>query len=225
MQAEVIRLARAVKAWQRRDPARARLPVLWVFSDPARLPDPLATLARLPPGLCGLVLRDMPAAQAAVVARAARARRVAVVLAGAGAVEGARTGGGVAGYLGCGEHWRGGRRGSPGGGPGRLPSPRLRTASAHNRVELRRALLAGVDLVFLSPLRPTASHPGAAALGPLRWSALARCCKLPVAALGGVAGRALPAAAAGFGVIAPFDARAGGPLAGIGTGPMLPFRS
>ena len=44
------------------------------------------------------------------------------------------------------------------------------------------------DLVLLSPLFPTASHPGAPALGPLRWQAAARRLGgVPVVALGGVA--------------------------------------
>ena len=45
------------------------------------------------------------------------------------------------------------------------------------------------DLVaFLSPAFPTASHPGAPDLGPLRWQAMARAARLPVAALGGLDG-------------------------------------
>jgi thiamine-phosphate pyrophosphorylase len=61
------------------------------------------------------------------------------------------------------------------------------------------------DLVFLSPLFPTASHPGAPALGPLRWQAAAR--RLgprAVAALGGIGQATLarvPAGAAGIAAI------------------------
>jgi thiamine-phosphate pyrophosphorylase len=42
------------------------------------------------------------------------------------------------------------------------------------------------DCLFLSPLFPTASHPGAPALGALRWVGLARGLSAPCIALGGV---------------------------------------
>jgi thiamine-phosphate pyrophosphorylase len=41
-------------------------------------------------------------------------------------------------------------------------------------------------MVFLSPLFPTRSHPGAGALGRIGFAALARQAKAPVIALGGV---------------------------------------
>jgi thiamine-phosphate pyrophosphorylase len=49
-----------------------------------------------------------------------------------------------------------------------------------------RARRLGVDCLFLSPLFPTQSHPGAPALGPLRWAALARGLPVPCMALGGI---------------------------------------
>jgi thiamine-phosphate pyrophosphorylase len=45
---------------------------------------------------------------------------------------------------------------------------------------------AGADFVFLSPVFPTRSHPGAAALGPIRFGLLARGTHVPVIALGGM---------------------------------------
>ena len=62
------------------------------------------------------------------------------------------------------------------------------TSSAHNYADLVRGRRAGAALAFLSPVFPTLSHPGAAALGPMRWSLLARATSRPVAALGGVDG-------------------------------------
>ncbi len=42
------------------------------------------------------------------------------------------------------------------------------------------------DCLFLSPLFPTQSHPGAPALGPLSWATLARGLPAPCLALGGI---------------------------------------
>lgn len=62
----------------------------------------------------------------------------------------------------------------------------LHSAPVHDRRELDLAVRAGADVVLLSPLFPTRSHPGAAALGPARFAALARLSPLPVIALGGI---------------------------------------
>jgi len=63
--------------------------------------------------------------------------------------------------------------------------PLIRTAPAHNRGELvaagRRA-----DLILLSPVFPTRSHPGAPVLGSVRFAHLARTANRPVIALGGM---------------------------------------
>jgi thiamine-phosphate pyrophosphorylase len=66
------------------------------------------------------------------------------------------------------------------------PGRGLRTASAHNLREIRAAERAGAHLIFLSPVYPTRSHPGAPALGPRRFALLAHQSKLPVIALGGM---------------------------------------
>jgi thiamine-phosphate pyrophosphorylase len=63
----------------------------------------------------------------------------------------------------------------------------LITAAAHSRPALLRAARLGAHAALLSPVFPTSSHPGAAALGALRFAALAMRCPLPVYALGGIA--------------------------------------
>jgi thiamine-phosphate pyrophosphorylase len=62
----------------------------------------------------------------------------------------------------------------------------LRSASVHDLSELRRAEAEGADLVFVSPVFPTRSHPGAGTLGVQGFEALARMARPPVIALGGV---------------------------------------
>ncbi len=168
--------ARAVK--RRGPPGRNPLPVLWLFTDAGRLPDPLPAIARLPLGLAAVVFRhDGVAGRAALglaVARLCRARRLALVVAGD-----AR----LAASLRAGVHLREGRW------PGWPRAPGLRTASAHDAAGLRRAARAGAGIVFLSPAFPTASHPDRPALGAVRWASLARTAGPPVYALGGMAGR------------------------------------
>lgn len=62
--------------------------------------------------------------------------------------------------------------------------PRL--ATAHSLREIARANRTGTDAVLLSPVFPTRSHPGAKALGPLRFRLLAARAAMPVIALGGM---------------------------------------
>jgi thiamine-phosphate pyrophosphorylase len=162
------------------------LPVLWLFTDAVRLPDPMAAVALLPKGLCGVVLRHDGMAPAVRLAALCKARRLALVVAGD-----AR----LAARFHAGVHLRGGRTG--------LVKVRgLVTASAHNQVELRRARRAGANIVFLSPAFATASHPGAPSLGAARWAKLAGA--EGAYALGGVDGktiRALGRRALGVGAI------------------------
>jgi thiamine-phosphate pyrophosphorylase len=190
MDGKLIAWARAVKA--RGSRLGRTLPPLWIFSDRDRLPDPRGVLGGLPKGLCGVVLRPGGADCAGLarsLARLCRQRRFAMVVAGAPR---------LAGQVGAGRHLSRGR-------PGLGGSAGLWTASAHGRVELVRAWRLGVDAVFLSPVFPTASHPGSAALGVVRWAALVRTARVPVLALGGITAataRQLPRrACAGVGVI------------------------
>jgi len=165
-------------AWGRAAASRERrFPTLWLFTDSKRLPDPRPSVARLPRGRAGVVFRhdDHPdrATLGRDLARICRARRLVLVVAGDVrlAVE-----------LRAGVHLRGGRW----PGPLRVNGPV--TSSAHNLTDLRRSASAGANVAFLAPVFATRSHPGAASLGPVRWSALARIATIPVAALGGVDG-------------------------------------
>lgn len=72
------------------------------------------------------------------------------------------------------------------GSHGRGRGGGLRTAPAHDLREIRAAERAGAAALFLSPVFPTRSHPGAPALGPERFALLARRTTLPVIALGGL---------------------------------------
>jgi thiamine-phosphate pyrophosphorylase len=202
MDRKLVAWARAVKARHRWRGGKPALPPLWLFTDADRLPDPCPAIARLPAGLAGVVLRPDGtwAARRSLglqVARLCRARRLHLVVAGD-----AR----LAALLRAGIHLRGGnRRGALADGCGVARRCGLPvTSSAHSRTELVRARRAGADAVFLSPVFPTRSHPGAPALGTVRWAALARNAGLPALALGGVSeqtARRLPPVCQGAGAI------------------------
>ena len=174
MDQRLVAWARAVKSRNRTRPDPA-LPPLWLFTDPARGAG-LAAIAALPRGLCGVVFRHDADPDRATLLRAAarlcRVRRLPLSVAGPGPLP-----------PGTGRHLRGGTLPAA-----TRPAP-WSTASAHSRADLVRAHRAGVRCIFLSPAFPTASHPGARELGPLRWSALARHAACPVAGLGGLTGR------------------------------------
>ncbi|MDX8238194.1 thiamine phosphate synthase [Acinetobacter pittii] len=59
-------------------------------------------------------------------------------------------------------------------------------AACHDAVSLKQAQQIGCDAVFISPVKTTATHPEAVALGWERFSELARNSQIPVFALGGV---------------------------------------
>lgn len=63
------------------------------------------------------------------------------------------------------------------------------THPVHHRREAVAALRAGAALIFVSPLYPTRSHPGAAALGTRRAVAIARDLPVERIALGGMTAR------------------------------------
>jgi thiamine-phosphate pyrophosphorylase len=163
----------------------ASVPRLWLLSDPARLPDPLPLLPRLPRG-AAVLLRGAPPALAAAVAHRARARGLLLVLAGEGRGALALRAG-----LHLPEHrvtrhlfpfllmrrhaWRQARP--------------LLSLAVHGRAGVARARRVRADVALVSPVFPTASHPGAPALGPLRWAALARALPCPAVALGGLSAR------------------------------------
>ena len=172
---------------------RSSLPRLLLFSDPHRLPDPSDAVRRLPPG-AGVVARGVAPARLAALAATARQRRLVLLVGGDGR---------AALRFRAGLHVPD-RRPTTGLLPFLIArqssSDRQRPplfAAAHGWRGIVRARRLRADAVVLSPVFPTASHPGAAALGPLRWALLARRAGRPAVALGGVRGgnaRRLPAA-------------------------------
>lgn len=66
------------------------------------------------------------------------------------------------------------------------PRMPLCAASCHNAEHLTRAAALGLDFAVVSPVLPTASHPGQPGMGWTRFAQLARACPLPVYALGGM---------------------------------------
>ena len=149
--------------------ARQPLPRLWLMTDERQGERLLGAVARLPEG-AGIVFRHYSLPEVArrdlfdsVLAMAPGP----VLLAGPAALALA---------------W--GADGSHGRGPGRG----LRSAPVHDHSEIRAAERAGADLLFLSPVFATGSHPGARPLGLARFAWLARRTPLPVIALGGMNG-------------------------------------
>ena len=149
------------------------LPQTWLVSDARNDAALERALAQLPRG-SGFIFRHhhLPPAQRRArfdqLARLARARGHLVVLAGSAAQ--ARTWGADGAY------------GSPqllARGP-----DILRLTSVHSLRELACAHRA--DLVALSPVFATRTHPGAIPLGPLRFRLLATRSPVPVIALGGM---------------------------------------
>ncbi len=165
----------------------SRLPRLFLMTDAARGGDPVAAASRLPParvrgcgpGWAAVVLRHdgVPGRErlAAQLARLCRSRGLCFLVARDGRLAlrfraGLHLADGMRPPL-C---WR--RRGG------------LLTVAAHGPRALRRAKALHADLALLSPLFPTLSHPGAPALGPVRFASLVGRAGLAVAALGGLAG-------------------------------------
>ena len=66
------------------------------------------------------------------------------------------------------------------------PAPHRRLATAHDLREIGRANRFGAEAVLLSPVHATRSHPGALALGRVKFLLLARRTRMPVIALGGM---------------------------------------
>jgi thiamine-phosphate pyrophosphorylase len=159
----------------RHPPLPDALPDIWLVSDEridAQLP---AALARLPRG-SGFIFRHYGLAPAERRARfrslAAIARRFGHRVILSGTPQEALQWGADGVY----------------GPPGRLTGGPaiLRLATAHSLRELARANRSRADLVLLSPVFATRSHPGASVLGPVRFRLIARCARMPVVALGGM---------------------------------------
>jgi thiamine-phosphate pyrophosphorylase len=143
---------------------RQPLPRLWLMTDERQGEGLWEALERLPKG-GGVVFRHYSLAPGERRELFGRLRKVArrrglFLLAGG------------AGLRGDGVH----------GGRGRG----FRSASAHGLAELKTAERSGAKLVFLSPAFATRSHPGARALGAVRFGLIARQARIPVIALGGM---------------------------------------
>ena len=67
-----------------------------------------------------------------------------------------------------------------------LPKPFIIAASCHNATEVQHANAIQADLITLSPVLPTPSHPNAPPLGWTRFRELATLANMPVFALGGL---------------------------------------
>ncbi|EJL33848.1 thiamine phosphate synthase [Novosphingobium sp. AP12] len=153
------------------------IPLLWLVSDARNDAVIERVLPRLPPG-SGLIYRHYhlpPAERRARFDRlAGAARRFGHVVVLSGDARTARRWGADGAY----------------GAAERLTAwPQvLRLATAHTLRELAKAQRAGADAVLLSPVFPTASHPGGKALGPVRFRLIAAHAQIPVIALGGMTG-------------------------------------
>jgi thiamine-phosphate pyrophosphorylase len=160
---------------------RSRLPVLIALTDHERAADPAAALNALPRGTaliwrCYGVLPGRT--RVSELSRIARARGILLLIAGDGR---AALRVGVEGL-----HFpERSLRGGLGVNHGRL----LLTAAAHSEAAIIRAARARIDAVLISPVFTTKSHPGAPALGVVRFARLSRLATslgLGVIALGGV---------------------------------------
>jgi len=153
--------------------SRHPLPRLWLMTDERMGEGLWRALERMPRG-SGVIFRhyQTPGRRALFerVRIAARRRRLVLLLAG--------TPREAVGWRADGAHGR-----SP---HVRAARPLVRTAPAHHARELVRAR---ANAVFLSPAFATSSHPGARALGPLRFGLLARRADAPLIALGGMDAR------------------------------------
>lgn len=72
---------------------------------------------------------------------------------------------------------------------GRHGGPRPLSAPAHDRRQAIAAARAGARFLFVSPVYPTRSHPGARALGPMKAARIARGLGASTIALGGMDAR------------------------------------
>lgn len=163
--------------------SRSAVPGIWLMTDErVKEADLLRAVRRLPFG-AGVILRhhSWPGRKRRLlleqIRAASRGRRVLVLLAGKP---------GRAARWGA-DGWHGLAR--SGGEKSGRSRGLLHSASAHDLAEVRAAQRGGADLVFVSPLFATRSHPGVKPLGVYRFAAIARRSRVPVMALGGVSPR------------------------------------
>lgn len=151
----------------RRHPA---LPRLWLLTDERQGEALWDALRRLPRG-SGVIVRhySLPAQDREALFRRIRRSAPGLVLAWSGAASQAERLRADAVY---------------GADPRRTRLPRL--YPVHGRAEIVAADRAGASLLLLSPVFPTRTHPGARALGPLRFGKLTKTTRTPIIALGGM---------------------------------------
>lgn len=164
-------------------PPAGTLPPRLLMTDWARVAEPATDIARLKPG-DAVIVRDYGrperAAHARALKRLCRQRRLLLLVAADARLARAIGADGLhlPESLVSAPGWR------------RLKRPGwLVTAAAHSGAAIARAFSHGADAVLVSPVFPTASHPGGRALGLLRFARLARASRLPVYALGGISAR------------------------------------
>ncbi len=152
------------------------------MTDDVRLPDPRPAIVGLPPG-SAVVFRHYESQDRRALAKEllilCRRRKILLLIAGDRdmALEIGADGIHLPEYL---------TRRSRGLWNRNARSQWLVTAAAHSRAAIGRAARAGADAAIVSPVFPTASHPGAPSIGPVRFAAWARSSPIPVYALGGV---------------------------------------
>lgn len=180
------RLQRTARTLGRRRNGGKALPVLWLFTDPARTPDPASLARRLPRG-SGIVFRAFgtDGAEATGLALAAVARRRGLILL-VGADEALAVRIGAQGL-----HL-----------PERLATSAVRlrarrptwliTAAAHSARALARAGALRLDAAFVSVAFESRSPSAEPAMGPVRLARLVSQAATPVIALGGVNARTAP---------------------------------
>lgn len=153
------------------------LPRLWLMTDERMGDALLPAIAALPRG-AGIVFRHYSLARHERrvlfdrVRRAARRKRLMLMLAGP---------------PGLARQW--GADGFHGRHGGVWKSRLIHTAPAHDATELHVAIARGADLIFISPVHATRSHPGQKPLGRVGFALLARQSPRPVIALGGMSVR------------------------------------
>lgn len=157
---------------------------MWFLTDEMRTQDVAAVVRTLPRG-AGVILRHYDAPNRATLARTlallCRARGLTFVVAADWRLAASVGADGLhlpeytarAGLSSGARIWRRQRRG-------------LLTVAAHGPRGLARAFALAADAALLSPVFPTRSHPGRAALGLTRAAGLVRSARVDVLALGGM---------------------------------------
>lgn len=152
------------------------LPRIWLMTDERMGAMLLPAIRALPRGT-GVVFRhySLPQAERRAlfdrVRRETRRRRITLLLAATPAIA---------------RRWK--ADGSHGYGDGH-PEALLRSCAVHNGRELRAARRAKADMIFLSPVNATRSHPGKAPMPRFTLAELVTNSPCPVIALGGMTAR------------------------------------